>query len=96
MKLGSIITSERGKPVTKTGNQNITINLLDENGNEKYLVIYSDIALTVYEIVNDRGAGKRVFYKELKSNGNLKHGNQCYIEHKSGQYAGCSIPHIHD
>ena len=71
MKLGATITSERGKPVTKTGNQNITFRLLDEKGKEKYLIIYSDIALTVYEIVNEKGAGKRILYKE---NGNLKHG----------------------
>lgn len=30
MKLGAIITSERGKPVTKTGNEYLSISIKDE------------------------------------------------------------------
>ena len=78
MKLGATITSERGKSITKTGNINIKIDLLDENGNQKYFIMYTDTLLHVYEIVNKQGGGKLILTKE---NGNLKHGRESCKNH---------------
>lgn len=71
MKLGATITSERGKPVTKTGNRYININLTDDRG-----VTYGEIQIEqeegfFYPTIKIDSIGR---VGELKENGNLKHG----------------------
>ncbi len=65
MKLGATITSERGKFVTKTGNEYLNINLNNEKGNIVYRVHYTEKSIVILE------DDKCIFQK---LNGNLKHG----------------------
>lgn len=89
MKLGATITSERGKAVTKTGNENIKIDLLDESGACK--------ATVIMEYISEGNQKIHFMYNQIinpftitvnhervqESIGNLKHGKckQCAIYH---------------
>jgi len=74
MRLGATITSERGKPVTKTGNEYIQIQINDEKG-----IIYGSIHIypTVDKYVFVQIHGQK---EDFRLNGNLKHGKE-YKEH---------------
>jgi len=72
MKLGATITSERGKPVTKTGNDYLKIDITDEKG-EMITNIILERHGNLYGFSYHTGqiASIGVISKE---NGNLKHG----------------------
>ena len=89
MKLGATIQSERGKPVTKTGNEYLNIEVLNE---KKYPVIqlhakpFGENGL-IHAIIRIDGQEKIIWAGYLKNNGNLKHGK--YHSNKCGF---CELP----
>ncbi len=82
MKLGATITSERGKPVTKTGNEYLEIDIKDDNHQviaEMRVYIkndsvgeYPDIIIKWADHVYING--QHGLDAEITTNGSLKHG----------------------
>lgn len=81
MKLGATITSERGRPVTKTGNEYMTIAISDDN-REVIAILHvypyrDDVGdgykadITFADHVYGKAIGEHI---DIKNNGNLKHG----------------------
>lgn len=68
MKLGVTITSERGKAVTKTGNEYIIIQMNTDN-KSCYDIYLDNEKITVFDVVEQ----KEILRIE---NGNLKHGKR--------------------
>lgn len=76
MKLGVTVSSERGKPVTKTGNDFIDISLLDEHGRNiikmRLRYVYSEIyKKDMYELCY-RIESNNAFVSSIKSLGDIK------------------------
>lgn len=72
MKLGATITSERGKAVTKTGNEYLHIDIKNEYGDIVAKVAYTDSGISIMSTVYCES--ERVDRLIEKRNGNLKHG----------------------
>lgn len=85
MKLGATITSERGKAVTKTGNDYITVQItnsaneivctlhINDGGTDKEWNNGCTVVTANYE--RYRTIVRRIPWENIKNNGNLKHGN---------------------
>lgn len=72
MKLGATITSERGKAVTKTGNDFLSINIYDDKKIcHGTIIIYPSLTMDIYY------RGHKININKDKYNGNLKHGTTC-------------------
>lgn len=76
MKLGATITSERGKPVTKTGNEYLEIKINNGSIHGVYATLTIDAGDGEIELKNSKGV---IVYSEnavtfSESKGNLKHG----------------------
>lgn len=69
MKLGATITSERGKAVTKTGNDRIEMHVMDEN---RRTIAYITVLPSGTVIIDDIDTKEEVIIRE-KENGGLKH-----------------------
>lgn len=86
MKLGATITSERGKPITKTGNENLEIKISGEN-KETLLEIRIIPSNFGYEMKGWTNENK-FFSFFLKETGSLKQG-------KREEKCHCGYPCIH-
>lgn len=73
MKLGATTTSERGKAITKTGNNFLNINLTDDRGVSYCELLIEQEEGFFYPTVKVDSLGK---VEELKTSGNLKHGKE--------------------
>lgn len=73
MNLGAIITSERGKAITKTGNEYINVTIYDEEQTKML-----DIHISTHKGVVIYESSQNYFNIaiEKKSSGNLKHGKK--------------------
>ncbi len=81
MKLGATITSERGKPVTKTGNERLEISINDENKEILSLYIIPDFPYSRISVYVTGKGNIGTFYVPTKSIGNLKHGKDPTCKH---------------
>lgn len=106
MKLGAIITSERGKAVTKTGNEYIeTLYSLTGRDSNNYRVRVIDDSKIgkIYFIVESYFFGKwREIVNEVtyinvteKENGSLKHGKCEYADYGDGKGLYCLTHKTH-
>lgn len=78
MKLGATITSERGKPVTKTGNEYINISITDDNNEVIGEVVLQRSTDGLGDIIYQRTWFREGIYTwNEKKNGSLKHGIKC-------------------
>jgi hypothetical protein len=89
MKLGATITSERGKAVTKTGNERIEIEIVGEDrerciGRIVYQMAGNDYIISI-SLPNGYQTTERI-----KTIGNLKHG-KCTIDTWDTNCKGCAI-----
>lgn len=76
MRLGATITSERGKPVTKTGNEYLEIIITNERGEQELrLDITRDEDGFIADVL-DYSTGEVV---RVKENGSPKHGKTCAV-----------------
>lgn len=73
MKLGATVTSERGKAISKTGNEYLSISIKNEKQETIANITIEDSNIRIdYEraLINNI---KRIPWDNLKSNENLKH-----------------------